>query len=300
MKFVNLAHQDFVLPFRLDLDDTLSLDKVNSVGVLMGEGPDSLVLKEVLTQDFVAKCRQETQIDNRKNNPETYSDRALCKMMLELLLYFQQCQPTDLYQYIREEVDACMVASRNTVLMRHLATADTKSLKVCPHCGKQEGSKFIKSFGKHKNECALEHMSCDCSDLSFKTPAEKRRHMLLVHSGQEFFTCPHCPYFKKNKATVDRHVLTIHGSADQRRDQKCDLCSKSFKSPYHLSVHRFNHELRYCEVCNIEILGRIPHKNHMMKKHSMGFDCRVCGKKIFTERELETHHRKEHDSVWKL
>jgi hypothetical protein len=79
----------------------------------------------------------------------------------------------------------------------------------------------------------------------------------------------------------------------------CDLCSKSFKCKYHLQIHRFNHENYLCSVCWVEIVGRNSWNNHLKKVHGAGMPCRVCGKVLANQVELDNHVKLNHSAkVW--
>ena len=79
----------------------------------------------------------------------------------------------------------------------------------------------------------------------YSTPKDKRRHMLLVHSGKNYLTCPHCPMILLSKTAMEKHIEEYHGSSDLRQ-QICDLCFHQFKSANNLRIHRFNHENYFC------------------------------------------------------
>jgi len=284
-------------PVKVELSDTFDTSLINNVAFVRRDATtDSLILKELITEDYIVKCKANAPKDrgNKPGRMHTFNDKKCCDYMLELLIYFQQCEVKDLYPHISHEVDACNESFRNMKLVQYAEAPPP--LKMCPHCGLKE-DQFIVDFTEHKFKCSLEHQSCDC-EVTFSTPKDKRRHMLLVHSGKNYLTCPHCPMILLSKTAMEKHIEEYHGSSDLRQ-QICDLCFHQFKSANNLRIHRFNHENYFCSACCIEIKGRNAHKAHMMKEHAVGFPCNMCDKVIYTEKELEAHKKEAHSRVWK-
>ena len=185
--------------------------------------------------------------------------------------------------------------------------------KVCPTCGLKE-SEINVYFSVHVTNCKLEMTPCDC-DLTFKTPVDKQRHMQLKHSDRKYVQCPHCPALfaeeakdskgdkRRNgqamgKDALSHHIKFAHGTGDAVH---CEICGQGYKSENNLRVHRLNHELHFCEVCNVEILGRNPYKSHMMKEHGAGLKCdvRSCKRVFYAKKELEIHKKQAHTNSWK-
>jgi hypothetical protein len=147
---------------------------------------------------------------------------------------------------------------------------------------------------EHIKFCQLERSNCGCG-LTFRTAREKRRHMLLSHSGIKYYECSQCNFVNKSQKTVDHHFEYFHGYPGCQ--EMCDLCFKTFKCKNHLQVHRFNHENYWCSVCQLEFLGRISFRNHMKKIHAAGFVCDFCSKVCFTKPELNKHKKAVHEDA---
>lgn len=282
-------------PVHLMLSDNFDLGMINNVSILVGDSPTNITMQQLLTNDYLDNCKNETvAVPSKTHFSLTFSDRRCSNMFFEILMFFHQCQGTDLYPFIREDVDMCNESFLNMKMIKNAMVPKDK--RICPHCGLKE-DQFIAQFADHKFNCALDHQSCDCN-LTFKTPGEKRRHALLVHSGKNYITCPHCPLLLLKKAAVEKHIVTKHGGSNES-SRTCDLCHRICQSVNHLRIHRFNHEIYLCLKCGKEIKGRNSHKVHMMKVHSAVCPCDMCDKVMYTERQLEKHKRDQHSNVWK-
>ena len=80
-------------------------------------------------------------------------------------------------------------------LLNVLERMTKASSVLCQHCGKEFDNTTPAQrhyFRHHSKKCKLERMNCDCKDITFKNPRDKRRHMLLFHSGKKLFGCSEC------------------------------------------------------------------------------------------------------------
>ena len=222
-------------------------------------------------------------------------------MFMDLLAYFGGCLSIDLYPFIKAKVDACLGAWKDFQLIKPAEDYKFGQIKrMCPYCGLLE-DQFNVRYRRHLTTCKLESTVCDCPGVTFNNPTEKRRHYKLVHSGIEHLSCPHCSYIcvAKNPETMVNHVAFNHGTSSNSRPEVCDLCGKGFKTPNHMRVHRLNHELYYCQICKVEILGRNANKAHLMKLHNSGFECDICQRKFLATKELNAHIKQAHSDSWR-
>jgi len=147
--------------------------------------------------------------------------------------------------------------------------------QTCPHCGVKEDQVFNSYFRGHTEKCRLEQLACNCA-ISFKTPWDKIRHTKLHHLNQKYFQCTQCDEIfgdnQNGKEVLKRHTEFNHSN----KQVCCEICTKSFKNENNLQVHRMTHELYFCQVSDIEILGRNPHKSHRIKKHGAELNCDSC------------------------
>ena len=152
---------------KVELSDSFDTSLINNVAFIRRDATsDSLILKELLTEDYIVKCKANAPKDrgNKPGRMHTFNDKKCCDYMLELLIYFQQCEVKDLYPHISHEVDACNESFRNMKLVQYAEAPPP--LKMCPHCGLKE-DQFIVDFTEHKFKCSLEHQSCDC-EVTFR------------------------------------------------------------------------------------------------------------------------------------
>ena len=279
----------------IKLRDDFDLGEINTIAVLMGSSPNNVQLREILAEETMQKCKNEERFCLKGDKPECYTNRKLAKRLFDIYLFFTNgMKLRDFYPIVKESFDTCKAAMDNLERLKY--SLETKqNLKMCPYCGKRE-NEFMREIVSHKTRCKLEHQGCDCN-VVFKTPNEKRRHMKLFHSDQKYFECQLCPFITLSTKTLDNHITYNHGNPGQ--EEACDLCDKTFKAINYLRIHRFSHECYFCSICNIEIMGRNPHKSHNMKVHKAGFRCDQCSKKFYTKKELEVHKHEEHSQIWK-
>ena len=287
----------------LDLNENLDLSSINSIAVLMGKDVSSLQIKEILTEDFIQKCKAEVvhgkSWANAKNPELKYLDKHCSRMFWYIIMFFSGLKREDIYDQsdlVKENVSICVTAFKKNTLVKYAEENNyTYTERMCTHCGLLE-SKFTQNYYKHVEVCALEHQRCDC-EIDFKTPQEKHLHMKLVHSGKKYFKCPQCNYAAAREESLTRHIKFHHESAGG--EVQCDLCLKVFKNENNVRVHRLAHEVYYCKLCDHEILGRNPYKNHMMNIHGDALECNVCNKRFHGAKELFAHEKQAHSDAWK-
>ena len=113
-----------------------------------------------------------------------------------------------------------------------------------------------------------------------------------------FFSQKNSPGTKTNwEETMKAHLTFYHGT--EGKPVACEVCATEFASENRLRVHRLNHEIYYCSECRLEILGRNPHKAHMIKVHGSGLVCPVCSRIFFAKKELEVHKKQAHTKAYK-
>ena len=289
---VNITQdQDLNEPLQVVLNDDLDLGHINNISFLMGTNPHDLKLQELITEETISNCEQKRPFLDGKYNHVNFTQKHTVKVFLDLYAFFANSGFEHMYEHIKESYVACQQAVRNYSALEMA----TKEPLMCPHCGKLD-TEFICAFSLHKRRCKLEHQACKCNQ-SFSTPNEKRRHMRLVHSGKKYLECQQCSFITPLQKALDNHISYHHGEPGQ--EKICDLCYKKFRSENHLRIHRFNHERYFCKPCGMEIHGRNTNKSHNMKFHNAGFECDICGKNLYTEKELEVHFNETHSSVWK-
>ena len=115
-------------------------------------------------------------------------------------MFITQLDSHEIYPHIKEKVDACMESSQEMYLVKHAEECNYgKVRRMCTHCGLME-DQFPTTYTHHIQTCRLEKQTCNCPDVTFNNPTEKRRHMRLVHSGRAYLSCPHCAYITPKAA----------------------------------------------------------------------------------------------------
>jgi len=275
----------------LRLVDKLDTSRINCVGFLMGGDASQLTFRAAFDEKVMQGYEKEVVIKQKCKLSH------FTRVFMEIFEFFNHgvsslgiCQKLPLFKAKYDEVRGAFNWVR--FLEAHVTGAQSKV--QCPTCGLV--LEDMRHPETHMKKCALERTTCDCV-LNFKSPAVKRRHMDLVHSGKTFFECAQCPFYSLNRSVVDNHIASIHGFPGLQH--ACDLCFKCFGSPNSLRIHQFSHELHFCAICQIEIQGgRNGHKNHMKKVHAAGHSCDVCSKLLFTKKELIVHKKMAHDTSW--
>ena len=295
VKIVSLHETAGAKPLKISVQEDFDLSQVNCVAALVGTQHNDLKLREILTEDMMQSLNDnDPSMATPTKSCVNFTFKRMSKVFFDLIMFFAECKMNEIYPHLKEGYDACYKAMEDKAY-RDIAVEREKNSRMCPHCGKFE-NEFIVDYNVHKKRCMLEHQGCDCN-LIFKTPSEKRRHMKLYHSGNQYLECNQCSFVTPRPHSLQNHINTVHGIPGH--EEMCDLCNKSFKSINHLRIHRFNHECYFCIACCLEIKGRNAHITHNMKVHNVGFSCDVCDKKFYTERELEVHLKVSHTEVWK-
>ena len=270
--------------------------KVNNISVLMGQDCGHVTMRTLMSEESYKGSFTKKRISGITDSNET-----LPFILVDLLCTFHGFTTRNLFSTINRYREKHLLLRKCYSKQKTITEIMEKKPEstVCEHCGKVfENNSKTNTVGiaRHIKRCMLERANCDCPDIKFKSPCEKRRHMLLYHSNYKYYTCPECPYISKQQSVVDYHFQHYHGLPGQ--EEACDLCNKGFKSKNNLRIHRFNHESYLCLECNsAEIIGRIPYRNHMKKYHSFGFHCDLCGKCMATKVQLDNHKKLSHEEA---
>jgi len=287
----DFPNQKFNLKFPAKMD----LSTINNISVLSGDSVDDVTIQTLLTEE----CFQQI---HGKTDPAPFQDKIgnhkLPFALIDIYCTLYGYPVCFIFDHLKDYSDNhSMLRGYHSFVNGHKEMAKGRTV-ICHHCGRElpNGNPAQKvSAQTHIKKCNLERSNCDCKDIVFKNARDKRRHMLLVHSTSKYYGCNECSEVFKSQAGVDSHYVLMHGLPGQ--GVTCDLCSKNFQSYNHLRIHRLHHESYLCLDCDniIEIVGRIPYKNHMKNFHNYGFNCRFCGKWCATQIKLNFHIKENHE-----
>ena len=198
---------------RIQFVDHLSPEKINSIGILIGTNSSNVTIRSMVTRK-VLKHIETKLIDSKstQNNP------AISNFATKFMGIFMHLCGIEDSRDISVQVPAFEKLLHSYRLDRsrehHLRDCLNPKKKMCPHCGKEFTCRLASAENcrriKHIRQCQLETAVCNCK-LTFKSPADKRRHMLLNHSNEKYLECPHCPYLTRNQAVMDKHIGYTHG-----------------------------------------------------------------------------------------
>lgn len=285
---------------QLELVEELDYGMINNVAVLMGDDPLNLKVRSLLSEESLLKYINEEKLSTFVGQSQSYHQRQLCRGFTEVFRHFANLELKMICETL-PFFHETFFRMREVLSLKQIHKDQfEKEDRQCPNCGKvflwSKNSNEVIHIAKHLKECNLEHKNCGCQ-VTFKSPADKRRHMLLKHSGRLYFECPQCAFITRNQMALNNHIDYVHGVPGV--EEVCDLCYKTFKCKYHLSIHRFNHESHLCTVCWVEFVGRNSFNNHMKKVHNSGMPCHTCGKMLANKFELEHHIKIAHTAkVW--
>lgn len=125
------------------------------------------------------------------------------------------------------------------------------------------------------------NMKCDiCSDFTFETLLEARKHYRTVHNQRGYLEC--CGKKLDRRFLLLDHIRN-HTNPDAYR---CDTCGKSFPNKKCLKAHIENHapldsrRHKKCTLCPSSFTTTSALKYHVQTKHGSGetFPCDKCNK----------------------
>jgi len=286
-----------VVDFGLVFPENMDLSKINNICVLSGDSVDNVQAQTLLTEE----CFQQLQ-GKTDPNPflENIGNKKVPFALIDIYCTLYGYPVCHIFDHLKEyEDNHAMLRGYHSFVNGCKEMAKGRTV-ICHHCGRElpNGNQAQKCAAQtHIKKCQLERSNCQCKGLVFKNARDKRRHMLLVHSNAKYFGCNDCSEVFKSQAGVDSHYVLMHGVPGQ--GVACDLCHKNFQSYNHLRIHRLHHESYLCQQCQppntVEIVGRIPYKNHMKNYHNYGVHCKICGKWCATDTKLNFHIKENHE-----
>ena len=127
-----------------------------------------------------------------------------------------------------------------------------------------------------------------CSLCPYK---KNQRSLIMKHLRVHFkmFFCNPC---SKPVTAVNNHIRTKHSDKPDTA-WVCDVCNKSVKTEYNLTLHKKSHDKVYCDKCDFNCEGRKKLQSHVYRKHAEAKKdphiCHVCSKSVSTSQQLKSH-----------
>ncbi|KAG4067427.1 hypothetical protein HA402_009664 [Bradysia odoriphaga] len=143
-------------------------------------------------------------------------------------------------------------------------------------------------------------MKCDiCTDVTFKTLLDIRRHYRGVHNVRGYLTC--C-----NKKFNTRQAMVAHMRSHTNPDANhCEQCNRSFSTKQSLKNHIAHHvpldsRAFKCTLCSSSFAREAILKYHVKIKHTakngQKFPCEKCNRSYQSEFLLKCHIRQFHET----
>ncbi|XP_063548934.1 zinc finger protein OZF-like [Cydia strobilella] len=172
-------------------------------------------------------------------------------------------------------------------------THNTKNYKT------ETRKKYAKPVSKLKKTRKKFEFTCELCYKKFGFKERFEAH-LLEHEGKTTsIYCAPC-----NKTFTTWGGLKRHNDCEHTRlslDQlTCKLCSKVFKSPRTLAIHRTTHgerKLRICDVCGKGFKSNLTLKAHLethIENRERRYTCQHCGKKFLSKKTCASHAARRH------
>ena len=123
-------------------------------------------------------------------------------------------------------------------------------------------------------------------------PYEKnQRSLMMKHLRSHFKNMFWCITCDKSVSTIKSHIQVWHSDKPDTV-WVCEICNKSVKTEYNLTLHRRSHETVYCDQCDFNCEGRKRLQSHVYRKHMDSKEshvCHVCSKTVSTSQQLKSH-----------
>ncbi|KAI8478063.1 hypothetical protein Bbelb_442040 [Branchiostoma belcheri] len=134
--------------------------------------------------------------------------------------------------------------------------------------------------------------ACNNSLAIFNSINEDFKSRQTEELTSQLFECTDCDRIFPNMPSLERHVMTGHGS--ESREFKCDQCPKSFNWKSNLIRHQMSHDEQKrfpCENCDKVFTDPSNLQRHIRSQHvgARSHACPECGKTFATSSGLKQH-----------
>ena len=145
----------------------------------------------------------------------------------------------------------------------------------------------LSGFGKCKSN--FDKKTLNRCPLCWKTPLKLREHVALLHTGEMLYQCCICGKKLNSAAKLNRHCDDhLNGRKGKFQCSKCPTVTNSHSEFFkHAATHRTQ-----CIFCDIDFGHTHLLWSHYKSEHADRlFTCHLCGKKIATQAQLNSHMR---------
>lgn len=169
--------------------------------------------------------------------------------------------------------------------------------KQCEYCDKVFGrsTHLRRHLLTHTKE---KHFKCKICTKAFSRSDHLAIHESTFHSQERPFACELCEKAFKRMEHLRTHVDSKHGdSANNKKQEFCNVCNKGFASARYLDIHKKIHnEQRVfkCKYCDKGFPDKLEQRQHIKLEHHKGtmFLCSECGQSFMRNDYLLVHMRR--------
>ena len=200
-----------------------------------------------------------------------------------------KCPICGKYRPSKQRMELCMSVHKK----KEARELETKTEKVCPHCGKvcKDIYRLNEHVGRSCPGIQYEEPTCEQCGKKCKNPYAYRQHILLKHSGREKpqYVCNMCGKILLSMGSLRNHHEAFHGIRELKI--KCELCGKLCVDKGALKAHmRFHAEKKTCPICGFKTRNlKMHHMSVHTKDEEKEFQCDQCDKGFITKKYLERH-----------
>ncbi|XP_046618475.1 zinc finger protein 37 homolog [Neodiprion virginianus] len=161
--------------------------------------------------------------------------------------------------------------------------------------------KFKRTYSKHmRKHSELRPFKCKVCGKKFKYKSGLKKHVRDQHDDTApLYSCKICEFSTKHYPYLQVHFTRKH--TDDYK-YKCSSCKKQFKVETDYKVHMADHEtgLFVCDFCGLTYSNKSSlyyHRNYKHTNKLKSFECKVCNKKLQSEKNLKIH-LKQHEETF--
>ncbi|XP_015589813.2 zinc finger protein 37 isoform X6 [Cephus cinctus] len=170
---------------------------------------------------------------------------------------------------------------------------------ACPIC--EVSFKLRGLYNKHMvTHSDMRPYECQTCQKKFKYNFGLKKHTKEQHSDSApLYACKMCEFTTKHYPYLQEHFTRKH--TDDYK-YKCNFCGKKFKVEPDYKVHMSDHETgpQVCDICGVSYPNKSSlyyHRNYMHTEKKKSFECKICKKKLQTEKNLESHMQ-QHEQTY--